>query len=124
MSEQCAMAYCGIECSTCDIYLAAQDPEAAQRLADVWKSRGNANAKPEWFRCQGCRGDRSVRWTDDCKIAGCCEEKELQDCSQCADFPCETYRNWIGNWQHHRAAYERLLAMRNARTSEGSQRER
>jgi hypothetical protein len=112
MSNQQMLAPCGIDCATCDIYVAAHDPEAARRLADTWKSRGSSEAKPEWFRCQGCRGDRSVRWCGDCKIADCCEEKARQNCSQCADFPCETYQNWIGKWQHHRAAYERLLAMR------------
>ena len=107
-------APCGLDCAACDIFQAARDPAAAERLAAAWRS-WNPEAKPEWFRCQGCKGDPAVRWCEDCRLAACCSEKQLQDCSLCADFPCPTYHDWIGPYAHHQAAFERLQARAAAR---------
>ena len=112
MSEDQSMACCGIDCATCEIYLAAHDPATAARLAEKWKAGGNADVTPEWFRCQGCRGERSVCWCDDCNIYQCCTDKQLHNCSQCPDFPCESYVKWIGNWRHHRTAFEGLQGLK------------
>ncbi len=57
MTDAHWFAPCGLDCAVCDIYLAAQRPEAALRLAEQWHG-WNPDAKPEWFRCQGCCGDR------------------------------------------------------------------
>ncbi len=106
-------APCGIDCSACDIYIAAHDPAAAERLAQVWRDRGSVNAKAEWFRCQGCRGDRSLCWCDDCGLYACAvQEKGLDLCSQCDEFPCQKYTDWIGPYAHHIAAFEWLKASR------------
>jgi hypothetical protein len=116
MPDQQLLAPCGIDCTACDIFKAAQDREFAVRLAETWRS-GNPNVQPEWFRCQGCRGDRSLRWSEDCHIAGCCEEKAIADCSCCTDFPCQPYLDWIDPYPHHQAAYERLKEMAAQRAS-------
>lgn len=107
MPEQHLPAPCGLDCAACDIFKAAQDPGAAVQLAASWRS-WSPDAQPEWFRCKGCRGERSLRWCEDCRIAGCCDEKAIEDCSRCADFPCKDYTDWIGPYAHHQAAYERL----------------
>lgn len=106
------LACCGIDCSECAIYKAANDPEGAVRLAESWRAGGHPEAKPEWFRCQGCHGDRSLRWTENCQIASCCDEKGLQNCGECDEFPCSPYEKWAESPEHHRLAYERLKAMR------------
>ena len=105
---------CGIDCDACSIHLAAQDPEAAERLAAAWRAAGTPNAEVGWFKCQGCRGERSVCWSDDCKLFACCADKGLNNCGQCDAFPCEAYLAWIGPYPHHQAAYARLRALRAA----------
>ena len=110
--EDLMLAPCGILCAECSIYKAAQDPEEAIRLAEAWRANGFENAVPEWFKCQGCREDRSLCWEEDCKIASCCEEKGLHDCSQCGEFPCEPYQEWAETPEHHQMAYQRLKDMR------------
>lgn len=105
---------CGIDCATCSIYLAAQDTEAARRLAEAWQAAGTPDAQPDWFKCQGCRGERSACWSDNCELRSCCTDRGLTHCGQCGDFPCATYLAWIGPYPHHRAAYEKLLAERDS----------
>ena len=109
-------APCGIDCGQCSIYLAAQDPGAAERLAEAWRAGGNARASADWFRCQGCRGDRAECWSEDCAIAACCgEERGLTLCSECGDFPCERLVKWGEEYPHHRQAMEWLAEERAAR---------
>lgn len=107
------MAPCGIICGDCDIFHAAQDAVAAERLAEGWRAGGLPNAKAEWFRCQGCRGDRTLLWTEDCRIRACCMgERGLASCAECADFPCQPYLEWAGQGEGHAAAFERLRQLR------------
>lgn len=103
---------CGIDCSTCDIYVAAHDPAAARQLAARWRANGVTEAQPDWFQCEGCRGDRSVCWSGDCKLYACCTERGKSFCDECDGFPCATYIEWADAYPHHRAAYERLQARR------------
>lgn len=117
MTDQQLPAPCGLDCAACDAYRAAQDPAIAVRLAEEWRSR-NPDAVPEWFRCQGCHGDRTLRWCEECTIADCCEKKALPDCSHCADFPCQPYHDWVGPYAHHQAAYERLKRLAGQSTTE------
>jgi hypothetical protein len=104
------LAPCGIDCAACDIYQAANDPAKAVALAEQWKS-WQPDAQPDWFKCQGCRADRGLCWSEDCRIYACCAERNLHDCGQCADFPCADYQAWIGPYPHHQAAYARLQEM-------------
>ncbi|HOS42816.1 MAG TPA: DUF3795 domain-containing protein [Armatimonadota bacterium] len=103
---------CGLDCAACEIYIAAHDPAAATRLAAAWRAGGTADARPDWFRCQGCHGDRSRCWSDDCRLHACCAGKGQEHCGQCADFACEPYQQWVGNWPHHRTARARMQALR------------
>jgi len=112
MSTAPTLAVCGIDCTACDIYRAVQSPEAAEKLAASWRAGGNTQVTADWFKCKGCFSDRTDCWCDDCKIYVCSAGKGLENCSQCADFPCDTYQAWIGPYTHHRKALERLQALR------------
>ena len=112
-SDSAMLAPCGIDCGVCPILRAAQDPKEAERLAEGWRAAGQPKAEPGWFRCQGCRGERSLCWTENCQIYACCvEEKGLDFCSQCDDFACEKLLAWVGADPHHAAALARLKEMR------------
>ncbi len=111
MDDNAMLAPCGIDCSECEIFVAARDPAAAEHLAEQWRS-WNPKAEASWFRCQGCRGDRSVRWTEDCAIAACAEEKGIRFCSECGEFPCKRLEDWAAAYPHHQKAFDRLVEMR------------
>ncbi len=113
MSSNPIIAPCGIDCSACEIYKAAHDPKLAEEVAKQWRESWQPKADASWFVCKGCRGDRSLCWSGDCKIHACCVEQHgLDSCSACDDFPCEELQKWASEYPHHGAAFERLNEMR------------
>ena len=50
-------------------------------------------SKCEWGKKEGCVGCIAMSkplWSDSCDIKSCCEEKGLEHCGLCDDFPCKT----------------------------------
>ena len=43
--------------------------------------------------CAGCLELEDGNWAGDCEIKKCCEEKQLEHCGLCKDFPCDLLRN-------------------------------
>lgn len=39
-------------------------------------------------KCQGCISIDSPFWGKVCAVKVCCEEKKLNHCGECNDFPC------------------------------------
>lgn len=106
------IAVCGLDCTECNIFQAAHDPAFAQRLTQAFKARGRADAKPEWFQCQGCRGNRGKCWSDDCWIWQCCVgERGLDSCHRCGDFPCARLTAWAAQDARYTKALERLKSL-------------
>jgi len=111
------MAVCGLDCGTCDLFLVATDPDAAQRVVAWFKERGwlekdegVAEIIERRMYCEGCRGDRSMHWSPDCPLLQCCvDEKHLEHCAQCAQFVCQKLEAFATDGQaRHREAVERL----------------
>lgn len=107
------IAACGLNCSTCGIHLAESNRETAERLAKDFSSKGIiADAKPEMFRCDGCRGDRSRHWSPDCWILKCAvDDKGLEYCSHCSDFPCSKLEEWSNEREGYKKALNYLKSM-------------
>ena len=39
--------------------------------------------------CAGCTNIDKPFWGDSCPVKSCCENKNLENCGFCSDFPCE-----------------------------------
>lgn len=104
------IACCGIDCDVCDIRRAKDNPEIAEKMVNIFVNMGYKDAKPEWFRCEGCFGNRDAHWSADCRILACCvDEKHLENCGQCPEFMCELIDNFANDgFEHHKKAVERL----------------
>lgn len=95
------IAYCGIDCSKCESYLATQSEKyeelekVAAKLARIYQ----AEVKPEYVICDGCRtGKRhSYYCTHFCKMRPCCMEKGYYSCIECFDFPCSELQFELNN---------------------------
>ncbi|MCF7920103.1 MAG: DUF3795 domain-containing protein [Candidatus Cloacimonetes bacterium] len=107
-----SLTACGADCLICPIYIAARDPEKAVKLAEAFHKEGQPDAKPEWFTCQGCYGSLALHWSDDCTIRPCCQEKGLDNCSQCPEFQCEVLVKFENDYPHHKAFMDRLRKIR------------
>jgi hypothetical protein len=121
------IAACGLDCSSCEIRLAATDPAAAQVVVDWFKSQGwlsegegMAQVIERKMYCTGCLGDRDTHWSADCWILACCvDQRGYSNCSECEEFPCSRLVDWSQQNDDYRAAVARLTRLR-AGTSEPS----
>ena len=108
------LAACGIDCGNCPIRLIPIDEEAAQGAINWFKQmgwlkedEGVAEAIEKKFYCNGCQGDRSVHWSDNCQIMLCCvDEKHKEHCGQCSELlSCEKLEAFASDGhEHHKNA--------------------
>jgi hypothetical protein len=107
------IAACGIECFKCDILQASNDPKMAQYIADWFKKERNEVVKLEDIRCAGCKSDRTKHWSPDCWILKCCaDDKGLEFCNECNEFPCAKLVEWSKTDKGYAAALNRLKEMK------------
>jgi hypothetical protein len=92
------IAYCGLICSTCSIYLATrqEDKEEQARMraeiARLCKEQYGMNYAPEDITdCDGCptEGERLFSACNHCLIRKCAREKGLENCAHCTEYACE-----------------------------------
>jgi hypothetical protein len=98
MSE--IIAYCGLDCSKCDAFLATQakDFERKEEIAKRWTKGLNVEFKPEDINCMGCMSDKISGWcTKICKIRPCAEVRKVKSCAHCKDYPCEKLEGFLSN---------------------------
>jgi hypothetical protein len=91
------MAYCGLVCQTCPIYLATRvenkEEQARMRvdIARLCREQYGMKYEPEDITdCDGCRteGGRLFSGCKTCLIRKCASQKGLEDCAHCADYVC------------------------------------
>jgi hypothetical protein len=85
------LAPCGLYCSVCSIRAADKnnDQELKQQLAFFF------GTSPENIACEGCLSERPFEnMVKTCSIRACAQEKELEGCHQCDDFPCNNVKNY------------------------------
>ena len=106
------IAVCGLECHKCDILQATNDPKMAQETVDWFKRELSRDVKLEDVRCMGCKEDRSRHWSADCWILQCCvDQKGLEYCYQCGEFPCQKLTEWSKTSKRYGEALDRLGRM-------------
>lgn len=86
MSEIEDVAPCGVYCAGCVVYKASNNPELAEAISE------NMGISKEEAQCKGCRaenGDISVLPIEEkCPTYTCVNDKGLDFCSECEDYPC------------------------------------
>lgn len=91
------IAYCGLTCHTCTIYLATREKDQEKRnkmrieIARQIKKRYGQECKPEDVAdCDGCRAEDGRRFCGgDCQIRKCARDKGLENCASCTEYACE-----------------------------------
>jgi hypothetical protein len=110
--EDRLIAVCGLVCEGCDMMEATTNPELAQKIADWFKRERNEDVAAEQIRCAGCKGDRDLHWSADCWILLCCvDQKGLDFCYDCEEFPCDRLGAWGEQNDRYGEALERLKRM-------------
>ena len=129
------LAACGVDCGECAQYKVTmnRDLKAAEMLVDWFRSQRcigeNEGVEAVMKKTPLCKGCWDI--TDDCfwscgcgsiDFRICCEGKQVNHCGECADFPCEAYKEWVTWHDSHKKAMERLLSLRTCRKGEKAER--
>jgi len=48
----------------------------------------------EKMNCEGCINIKKPFWGDLCPVKDCCENKKLEHCGKCVDFPCDLLKQF------------------------------
>ena len=88
---------CGLDCETCDAYLATirNDDALREKTAKLWSEMNQTEIRPEWINCEGCRADgvKTFFCTNQCEIRKCALDKGFETCGDCAEMAgCETVK--------------------------------
>ena len=93
------MAYCGLMCDSCPIYLATLEKDVSQQktmresIADLcFTQYGMELFSEDITDCDGCKTKlgRLFSGCMDCKIRNCAKQKEIENCAFCDDYACDT----------------------------------
>ncbi len=78
------VAYCGLDCETCEARLATinNDNELRIKVSKEWSKLNGVEITPEMINCSGCRipGAKTVYCDSLCPIRQCAREKQMETC--------------------------------------------
>jgi hypothetical protein len=113
------LAYCGLVCQTCPIYLAAREMDAEMqrkkraKIARFAKTLYGLDLKAEEITdCDGCTSEdgRMFATCKNCPIRTCAREKGLENCAYCPEYACDALSQFF---KTEPACQERLEGIRN-----------
>lgn len=96
------IAYCGLNCETCDAYIATKKDDQAlrEKTAKLWAELNQAPILPEHINCEGCRGNgrKTVYCESLCGIRQCALQKGVKTCGDCGELEkCSTVGSLLSN---------------------------
>ncbi len=92
------IAYCGLDCSKCDAYLATIENSHAKRIetAQKWSKMYQHKMSPDQINCDGCKSSGTkIFHCNNCEIRQCCISKKVDNCAACEDYICDTLAGFI-----------------------------
>ena len=123
--QRLRMAACGVDCNECGQYKITSEHnlEEAEGLVDWFRSMGwigeNEGAEAVMKKASLCKGCWDIAddcfWKcigGNCGLRACCEERQIDHCGECGDFPCGRYKEFADGNDWHQKAMERLLSLR------------
>jgi hypothetical protein len=96
--------YCGLYCGACPVLVANEKGEV-EKTAKEWKM------KPEEIKCFGCKTKTNAIYCIDCDIKHCAEQKKVEFCFQCNEFPCSRITAFRNDEHPHHS-----IVLKNLRT--------
>ncbi len=96
------IGYCGLDCETCDAYIATvrNDQALREKTAKLWAELNHAPILPEHIHCEGCRskGAKTIFCEAMCEIRKCALGKDVSTCGGCPEWErCPTLGTVLEN---------------------------
>ena len=94
ISVKTLIAYCGLDCETCEARLATINDDGALRakVAKLWSELNGVEITPDMINCVGCRvdGAKTPYCESLCPIRQCALERKIETCGGCKEMEhCE-----------------------------------
>jgi len=112
------LAYCGIDCTGCDVFKATVhgDGQARRRAVEVWTKTaqqhwGMQTLDPAVLNCRRCRteGEKLFRGCRDCPIRRCARQRDLSSCGLCPEWrQCPRLASLLADSPEARRNLERI----------------
>lgn len=113
-------APCGLDCFNCHFYLAKDNPDSMKVLESYNRLMG---IPMEVMLCKGCRAEGGfpdtlrvgLNKTEPCNCYSCAQEKGVDFCCDCAEFPCDhlhPYADRAAQVPHNTKVYQLCLIKR------------
>ncbi len=90
------LAYCCINCSACDLFIATRDnnDELREKTAEKWEMYKAKDFKLENFYCYGCKTKKPGYFKEGCSVKKCVIQKGLSNCAHCDSFESCDKKLW------------------------------
>ena len=114
------LAYCGLTCHGCAIYLATREKNSEKKekmrvdIAQQIKKHYGQECKPEDVTdCDGCKAESGTLFSGskNCHIRKCASRKGVENCAHCDEYACEKLKEFFAT-EAHAHARERLDEIR------------
>jgi len=111
------IAYCGLNCVKCPMYLATREKNAEkqrqmrEQIAHyITKHFGTETRLEDITDCDGCmiKGGRLFSSCKNCQIRKCAAAKGLRNCAYCDKYPCEELSKFFNTEDIEGEAQKRL----------------
>jgi hypothetical protein len=111
------IAYCGLNCVTCQIYLATRetDPKKQRQMREqiviaIKKYLGEEKRVEDITDCDGCKaqGGRLYSNCQKCQIRKCASENGLDNCAYCSEYACDRLSKFFDSEGEQAGAKKRL----------------
>ena len=98
------LAYCGLECGGCQIYLATRETDKEKQakmrvqIAEFINEEYDISIKPKDVTdCDGCRASSGRLYSGYSKyeIRKCAQEKDCLTCAHCIEYPCDKLQKFF-----------------------------
>lgn len=88
-------AVCGLFCPSCIIFIAQREsPKNRKLIAE------SIHIPVEDLHCDGCRSENRFAYCDTCKMASCAEERGIEFCGECEEYPCKELEEFQAAMSH------------------------
>ena len=111
------LAYCGLDCNSCPIYLATREENKEKQKRKrkvivllIKKHYGLKLNLEDITNCDGCTVDtgRLFSQCKDCTIRKCARQKGIESCAYCGEYICEELEEFFTKEQTAKTRLDKL----------------
>ncbi|HYA13697.1 MAG TPA: DUF3795 domain-containing protein [Syntrophales bacterium] len=106
------IAFCGINCAECPTFLATQEDNdrKRERVVERWYKDYHMQIKAEDINCDGCLSEtgRLFSHCNVCEIRKCGQEKKVENCAHCKEYPCQKLNKFFEVVPHGKVTLDEI----------------